>query len=106
MRALKVRVAIHAAILATLALAGYFAFSRLIFPQVFRTEGPVAPLLGMASGILIAAGPASAGIGFGIILDALRGVEITAARAMELVYLSQYLTAAFVLIALHYSVVA
>jgi len=102
----KVRIALHAAFAVLLALLGFFVFSRSIFPVVLGVSNPIAPLIGMASGLLFIGVPGVAAQGLGIAIDVVRGrmtlQEIEQTRVLDLVAGSQYMTLALALLAWHY----
>lgn len=101
-----IRIALHAAFALLLALLGFFVFSRSIFPVALGVSNPIAPLIGMASGLLFIGVPGVAALGFGIAIDVVSGrmalQEVESMRLLDLVAGSQYMTLALALVAWHY----
>ena len=102
----KFRIAAHAAFALLLAAVGLVVFSRSVFPLVLGMTNPVAPLLGMALGLLFIGVPGVAGLGLGIAMDLARGTktlrEVEQTRLLDLVAGTQYMTLALLLVAWHY----
>ena len=104
------RLTLHIAFDVGIAGAGLFVFSYKIFPLLLGAPAPVAPMIGMATGLALVAIAGLAGLGFGLIGDLLRReftpAQIPRTRLFDLLAGTQYLTAALVLVLAHYQFAA
>jgi hypothetical protein len=90
-------------------VGGLYVCSYLVFPQLYSNEmKPVAPLIGIAFGLLFAGCPALAGIGFGMGIDMARKKysfgTIPLEKSIDLIAFTQYLFVALALLFLHFVV--
>ena len=100
---------LHLIAAAGAAAAGLFIFSYKIFPLVLGASvKPVAPLMGMAAGLAFIGIAGLAGLGFWLIVDLLRREftlqQMPKDRLLDRLAGTQYLTAALLLVVLHYAV--
>lgn len=103
----KSRVMLHIGFAVMMAVVGFFVFSDLLFPSVWRRmEKPISPLAGMACGMFFIGIPGLAGMGLGIAIDLIRGgyslEKLPSYKVIDLIAATQYLSIGLIFVLLHF----